>query len=148
MNNRIDLRFPAKSENEALARLVISSFLAPLDPLVDELAEFKTALSEAVTNAIIHGYDEDELGVIEINAYLDGQQVQVDVRDNGHGIDNIDLAKEPLYSSKPLEERSGMGFTIMESFCDDVAISSTAGLGTVVTLIKQFTPTATFQKVN
>lgn len=115
---------------------------------MDELAEFKTALSEAVTNAIIHGYEEDEEGYIEVKAVLTGHYVQVDIRDEGLGIENVELAKEPLYSSKAHEERSGMGFTIMESFCDEVKITSQAGFGTVISLVKQFTPTASFSKVH
>lgn len=148
MKNAIEVRFPARSENEALARLVLSAFLAPLDPLVEELAEFKTALSEAVTNAIIHGYDEDEEGWIELRADIQEQSVIVEIRDGGAGIPDIELAKEPLYSSRSHEERSGMGFTIMESFCDELRISSQYGMGTVITLVKEFTPTGSFSKVN
>lgn len=148
MYNQLEMRFPANSENEALARLVISSFLAPIDPLVEELAEFKTALSEAVTNAIIHGYEEDEQGFIELKARMEGHFIQVEIKDGGMGILDIELAKEPLYSSKMHEERSGMGFTIMESFCDEMKITSHHGLGTTISLSKQFTPTASFSQVN
>lgn len=148
MKNFVEVKFPAKSENEALARLIISSFLAPIDPLLEELAEFKTALSEAVTNAIIHGYEESEEGFVEMKAYLDNNHMTVEIRDQGVGIPDIELAKEPLYSSKLHQERSGMGFTIMESFCDDITIVSEHGLGTVITLVKEFTPTSAFSRVN
>lgn len=148
MNNALDVRFAAKSENEALARLIISAFLAPLDPLVEELAEFKTSLSEAVTNAIIHGYDEAENGWVYVNARIKDHTVTVEIRDEGAGIADIELAREQLYSSQAHEERSGMGFTIMESFCDEVTIHSSNGLGTTIQLIKYFTPTASFSQVN
>ena len=139
MDNEMTLSFLAKSENESLARLAITSFIAQLDPTIDELAECKTIVSEAVSNAIIHGYDGVN-GVVTIHAVLDGDVLSVSIKDEGRGIPDIDSAREPLFTTKGHEERSGMGFTIMESFSDELHIESDVGHGTIITFTKKFSP--------
>ncbi|AYC29346.1 anti-sigma F factor [Paenisporosarcina cavernae] len=138
MENEMTLSFIAKTENERLARMVITSFLSTIDPTVEELSECKTILSEAVTNAIIHGYQEDGKGVITVSAKREGRMIEVVVSDQGSGIENLELAKEPLYTTKVLEERSGMGFTIMETFADEFQVETAIGKGTVVRFKKVF----------
>lgn len=133
--NEMKLEFLSKSNNEAFARITVAAFASQLDPTIEELADIKTAVSEAVTNCIIHGY-EDREGIVKIRAKILGNTLQIEISDNGKGIANIDLAREPLYTSKPKLERSGMGFTIMESFMDDVKIESIVGLGTKITMSK------------
>lgn len=140
MDNEITLTFIAKSENEALARMVMSSFVATIDPTIEELSEFKTVISEAVTNAIVHGYEEDGVGKIEIHARRVDREVVVSIVDYGRGIRDVTQAREPLFTTKPDEERSGMGFTIMESFSDEVEIYSIPNRGTTVTVTKKFVP--------
>ena len=135
MENRIKLELMSKSTNESFARIAVSAFVSQLDPTIEELADIKTAVSEAVTNCIIHAYEEKE-GTIYIECFLNNNEVTIEIKDNGIGIENIDIAKEPLYTSKPELERSGMGFTIMESFMDDVKIESIVGMGTKVTMKK------------
>ena len=142
MDNEMTLIFQAKSENEALARLAIMSFISPLDPTIDELSECKTIVTEAVSNSIIHGYahltPEDPPGVITLHAFLRGNELTVSIRDEGCGIQDLALAMEPLYTSKAELERSGMGFTIMQNFADDLQVDSIVGKGTVVTFTKIF----------
>lgn len=133
--NEMKLEFLSKSNNEAFARITVAAFASQLDPTIEELADIKTAVSEAVTNCIIHGYDDRE-GIVKIRAKILGNSLQIEISDNGKGIENINLAREPLYTSKPKLERSGMGFTIMESFMDDVKIESIVGLGTKITMKK------------
>lgn len=133
--NEMKLEFLSKSNNEAFARITVAAFASQLDPTIEELADIKTAVSEAVTNCIIHGY-EDREGIVKIRAKILGNSLQIEISDNGKGIENINLAREPLYTSKPKLERSGMGFTIMESFMDDVKIESIVGLGTKITMKK------------
>ena len=133
--NEMKLEFLSKSNNEAFARITVAAFAAQLDPSIEELADIKTAVSEAVTNAIIHGY-EDREGIIKIECKMYAGSIQIEISDTGKGIENIEVAREPLYTSKPNLERSGMGFTIMESFMDDVKIESIVGLGTKVTMKK------------
>jgi len=140
MDNEITLSFIAKSENEALARMVMSSFIATIDPTIEELSEFKTVISEAVTNAIVHGYEEDGVGEIELHAQRIDREIVVSVVDYGRGIRDVNQAREPLFTTKPEQERSGMGFTIMESFSDGVEIYSIPDRGTTVTITKQFVP--------
>lgn len=135
MDNKIKLEIMSKSSNESFARIAIAAFVAQLDPTIEELADIKTAVSEAVTNCIIHAYEEKE-GIIYITTTLNNKEVTIEIKDNGIGIENIDIAKEPLYTSKPELERSGMGFTIMESFMDKVEIESIVGMGTKVTMKK------------
>ena len=134
--NEMKLEFLSKSNNEAFARIAVAAFVSQLDPTIEELADIKTAVSEAETNAIIHGYEEKE-GMVKIVCKLIGNSVVIEVSDTGKGIENIELAKQPLYTSKPNLERSGMGFTIMESFMDEMKIESVVGLGTKVTMKKK-----------
>ena len=135
-DNEMKLEFVSKTNNEAFARISVAAFVSQLDPTIDELSDIKTAVSEAVTNSIIHGY-EDEEGIVKISAKLFGNTVEIEVSDNGKGISNIEEARKPLYTSKPNMERSGMGFTIMESFMDYVTVESAVGLGTKVTMKKK-----------
>ena len=133
--NEMKLEFLSKSNNEAFARITVAAFASQLDPTIEELADIKTAVSEAVTNCIIHGY-EDREGIIKIKAKIAGDKICIEISDNGKGIENINQAREPLYTSKPNLERSGMGFTIMESFMDNVKVESIVGLGTKITMEK------------
>lgn len=135
-DNEMKLSFLAKSDNEAFARIAVASFVASLDPTIEELSDIKTAVSEAVTNAIIHGYEENNNGIVTINSKTKGNTVEIEIIDDGKGIENIEKAKEPLYTTKPELERSGMGFTIMESFMDSMEINSKLGEGTKVILRK------------
>lgn len=136
VNNEMKLEFLSKSNNEAFARITVAAFAAQLDPTIEELADIKTAVSEAVTNAIIHGYEEKR-GIVKIRCQIISDELIVEISDNGQGIENIDLAKQPLYTTKPNLERSGMGFTIMESFMDEMQIESIVGMGTKVTMKKK-----------
>ena len=140
MNNEMHLQFPAKSINESFARLVIIGFIAPLDPNAQELNEIKTIVSEGVTNAIIHGYEDNENGIIDMKASLEGRRLRVTIQDFGKGIENIELAKQPLYTTKQEEERSGLGFMIMESFSDQFEVKSVLGIGTTISFEKEFLP--------
>ena len=135
--NRMELRFPSGSVNESFARGAVSAFVLCLDPLVTDLNDLKTAVSEAVTNAIVHGY-RDTIGTVYITAviYADGT-VQVKVRDRGCGIPDIEKAMEPLFTTGG-EERAGLGFAVMQSFCDSVRVISKPQKGTTVTLTKRF----------
>jgi stage II sporulation protein AB (anti-sigma F factor) len=138
-NNLMELRFLARSENESFARVTVASFISQLDPTVDELTDIKTVVSEAVTNAIIHGYQDNEEGMIYVKAELHKNEVTIMIQDDGKGIEDIDLARQPLYTSKPEMERSGMGFTIMENFMDSVEIATGKGKGTTIKLVKKLT---------
>ena len=133
--NEMKLEFLSKSNNEAFARITVAAFASQLDPTIEELADIKTAVSEAVTNCIIHGY-EDKEGIIKIICKRFANSIYIEISDTGKGIENIEVAKQPLYTSKPNLERSGMGFTIMESFMDEVKVESIVGLGTKVTMKK------------
>ena len=133
--NEMKLEFISKATNEAFARITVAAFASQLDPTIEELADIKTAVSEAVTNCIIHAY-ENRQGIIKLNAKLKDNQIIIRISDNGKGIENVDIAKEPLYTTKPNLERSGMGFTIMESFMDSMKVESIVGLGTKITLVK------------
>ena len=136
IDNEMKLEFLSKSTNEAFARISVAAFAAQLDPSLEELADIKTAVSEAVTNCIIHGY-ENKQGIVKVIAKLKENQIIIEVSDKGKGIENINIAKEPLYTTKANLERSGMGFTIMESFMDKVDVESILGLGTKVTMVKK-----------
>ncbi|RPF55715.1 anti-sigma F factor [Aquisalibacillus elongatus] len=138
MNNYMKVDFSAKSENESFARVTVASFIAQLDPTVDELTEIKTVVSEAVTNAIIHGYEESEEGLVTLECSIVNSEVELKIMDHGRGIEDVDEAVQPMYTSKPELERSGMGFTIMENFMDDLTIDSQVGYGTTVRLKKKF----------
>ena len=133
--NEMKLEFLSKSNNEAFARIAVAAFASQLDPTIEELSDIKTAVSEAVTNCIIHGYEDNE-GIVKINSKIIGNSIIIEISDSGKGIENIEEARKPLYTSKPNLERSGMGFTIMESFMDEVKIESILGLGTKVTMKK------------
>lgn len=139
MKNRFELCFSPLSQNESFARVTVGAFIAQLDPTMDELNEIKTVVSEAVTNAIIHGYNGEKSGMVQIVVELDLSldKVKISISDEGHGIHNIEEARQPLYTTKPELERSGMGFTIMENFMDEVDIQSEPMVGTTVTLVKQ-----------
>lgn len=137
IDNEMKLEFLSKSQNESFARSVVAAFIVQLDPTLDELADVKTAVSEAVTNAIIHGY-ECQNGHITIISKIIGRTVEIEIKDDGKGIENIDLARQPLYTSKPEMERSGMGFTVMETFMDNVEVDSQPGIGTTIRLTKTF----------
>lgn len=136
MNNSMKIEFPAHSDNERFARTVAAAFVLDLDPTLDELSEIKTAVSEAVTNAIIHGYAEKG-GTVIMEGYIDGDRIEFIIIDKGAGIEDIERAREPLYTGKPEMERSGMGFTIMETFMDEITVESTPGEGTVVKMVKR-----------
>ena len=136
-NNFMKLEFSAKSQNESFARVTVASFAAQLDPTLEDITEIKTAISEAVTNAIIHGYEGKD-GVVEITAELMENGIIMTVSDNGKGIENIEQARQPLYTSKPTEGRSGMGFTVMEMFMDKIDVESKVGSGTKVCMTKYF----------
>jgi len=133
--NEMNLDFMSKSNNEAFSRVVAALFASQLDPTVEELADIKTAVSEAVTNAIIHGY-ENNSGIVNMICKLYDVGIEIIISDQGKGIEDVELARQPLYTSKPEMERSGMGFTVMESFMDSVAIDSEPNMGTTVTMFK------------
>ena len=133
--NEMSLEFLSKSKNEAFARITVAAFASQLDPTIEEISDIKTAVSEAVTNAIIHGYEDTE-GIIKIKSKIFANSIQIEISDSGKGIEDIQKAKQPLYTSKPNLERSGMGFTIMESFMDEMKLESIVGLGTKVTMKK------------
>lgn len=134
--NYIKLEFPSKSVNEGYARSAIAAFAAQLDPTLEELGDIRTAVSEAVTNCIVHAYP-DAIGTIWMKArILDGDKLEIMIRDKGRGIENLSQAMEPLFTTGG-EERSGMGFTIMESFTDKLKVRSAPGKGTTVTMIRR-----------
>ena len=136
--NEMKLELPSLSVNESVARSVCAGFCAQLDPTATEIADVKCAVSEAVTNAIVHGY-QDGLGTIYINVRIyDERVIRIDIRDKGKGIADVKRARQPLFTTDAENERSGMGFTVMESFCDTVKVTSKLGKGTNVTLIKRF----------
>ena len=134
--NEMKLEFLSKSNNEAFARITVAAFASQLDPTIEELADIKTAVSEAVTNCIIHAYENKE-GVIKIKCKIEENSIFIEIVDNGIGIENLEIAKQPLYTSKPNLERSGMGFTIMENFMDEMKVESIVGLGTKVSMRKK-----------
>lgn len=134
--NRMKLEFISRSQNERFARSVASAFVLELDPTLQELSEIKTAVSEAVTNAIIHGY-RGTTGIITMEGVICNSVVELTIYDNGTGIDDIDKAMEPMYTGAPDEERSGLGFTIMQTFMDELEVESKIGHGTRVTMRKK-----------
>ena len=135
--NEMSIRFDSYSANEGFARVAVAAFLADMDPTLDELADVKTAVSEAVTNSIIHGY-ENRIGKIYLTCAKEKKQIQIEVVDYGKGIEDVPKAKEPFYTTRPELERSGMGFAFMEAFMDDVEVASATGQGTTVRMMKQF----------
>lgn len=136
-SNFMSLSFASRSENEAFARVAVAAFVSQLDPTMDELGDLKTAVSEAVTNAIIHGYNNDPSGIVHVEAVLEGDAVTITVADEGSGIEDLELARQPLFTSKPELERSGMGFTIMENFMDHFEVISESGKGTRLVMMKR-----------
>ena len=135
--NEMYLEFMSKSENESFARITIAAFVAQLDPTIEEISDIKTAVSEAVTNSIIHGYDEDESKFVHIKCEIEDKEITIIVEDFGNGIEDLEMAMQPLYTSKPELERSGMGFTVMESFMDEVEVSSNKNEGTRIVMKKK-----------
>ncbi len=135
INNYMKTEFDALSINEALARGVAAFFMLPLDPDMETVADVKTAVSEAVTNAIIHGY-RSEGGTVTMELSLRGRELTVIVRDSGVGIEDVAKAREPMFTTQPEAERSGLGFTVMETFMDSLDVDSAPGRGTVVTMKK------------
>ena len=135
--NRIKMEMDAISENEGLARVCVAAFAARLDPTLEEINDVKTAVSEAVTNSVIHGY-ENRGGIIEIAATIDGDTLEVQITDYGKGIDDISKAMEPMYTTDAEHERSGMGFTFMEVFMDELKVFSDKGKGTTIVMKKIF----------
>lgn len=131
----MELKFAARSENESFARVAVAAFISQLDPTVEELTEIKTAVSEAVTNAIIHGYEE-QTGIVYMQCSIEEGTVELVIEDHGRGIEDVEEARQPLFTSKPELERSGMGFTIMENFVDSFQVESKPGMGTRVRLVK------------
>lgn len=134
--NHMQLQFDAKSVNEGFARVAVAAFLAELNPTLDEIADIKTAVSEAVTNAIIHGYP-DGGGQVRLLCKIEGKQIFIMVEDEGVGIEDVEKAKTPLFTTKPELERSGMGFAFMEAFMDEVQVASKPGKGTCVVMKKE-----------
>lgn len=135
--NKMELRFMAKSENESFARASVAGFCLQLNPTIDQITDIKTAVSEAVTNSIVHAYPGKEKGEIAIKVTLfDDNKVMIEVRDFGVGIDDLEKAKQPFFTTKPNEERSGMGFTVMESFMDSLEVSNQKDGGLKVVLTK------------
>lgn len=134
-DNEMMLEFVSKSCNEAFARISVAAFASQLDPTIEEIADIKTAVSEAVTNCIIHGY-ENTLGTVKVHCTIKNNVLTIEISDTGIGIEDINIAKEPLYTSKPNLERSGMGFTIMQSFMDELNVESVVNLGTKITMKK------------
>lgn len=137
LRNKVCIEFESRSENEGFARVAIAAFVSQLDPTIDELADIKTAVSEAVTNSIIHGYENKKEDIIRIEASIDDNIVSIIVIDYGKGIEDVSRAREPLYTSRPDLERSGMGFTVMETFMDTLKVESEMGKGTRVIMKKK-----------
>ena len=152
MKNEMEMSFDAISENEGFARVAVSAFLVQLNPTLEEMADIKTAVSEAVTNAIIHGYEnyhgygkgqdifpdnQPHPGKVKLRCVLDGDELHIEISDEGKGIENISRAMEPLFTTKPELERSGMGFAFMEAFMDDLKVESEPGKGTIVRMRKR-----------
>ena len=132
--NNMRLTFDSRSANEAFARTTVAAFLCSLDPTMEELMDVKTAVSEAVTNAIVHGY-RDTIGKVTITAALyENNKIVIKVKDSGCGIEDIEKAKEPLFTTAPAEERAGLGFAVMESLMDKLKVTSAPGKGTTVTM--------------
>lgn len=138
MENFMKLSIKAVSANESFARAAVAAFCVDANPTVDELGDVKTAVSEAVTNSIVHGYAGRDDGVVEIEVVRDGSSVHIEVKDCGVGIADIAQARTPFYTTKPDEERSGMGFTVMESFMDSLQVEPNVPHGVVVRMEKRF----------
>ena len=135
MTNEMNLEFDSRSANEAFARVTVASFMTQLNPTLEEVSDVKTAVSEAVTNAIIHGY-ENHVNKVRIYAGIEGRTLHLEISDRGVGIPDVKKAMEPLYTTRPELERSGMGFSFMEAFMDEVQVESEPGKGTIVRMKK------------
>ena len=138
-HNEMEVSFLSVPENEAFARVVIAAFAMQLSPTMSEIADVKTAVSEAVTNAIVHGY-EGTRGMVTMRARIDGANLSIDISDCGKGIPNVKQAMEPFYTTHPEQERSGMGFAVMQTFMDEVDVRSAPGSGTSVYMRKRIRP--------
>ena len=134
--NEMELVFDSKSVNEGFARVAVAAFMTQLNPTLEEVADVKTAVSEAVTNAIIHGY-EKEIDKIRIRCHMTEHTLYIEIEDHGKGIENVDQAMQPLFTTKPELERSGMGFSFMEAFMDEISVESELGRGTLVKMQKE-----------
>lgn len=146
MQNLCEVSFLAISDNEAFARMVATAFVMPLNPTMEQLSDIKTAISEAVTNAILHGYNLDEKSIVYMRCEREGDCLTFQISDEGEGMEDITLAMQPLYTSKPELERSGMGFSFMEAFMDSLEVESEVGKGTVVTMKKWIRPETLLEK--
>ena len=136
MNNQMELSFLAVAQNEAFARMVISAFLVQTNPTLSVVSEVRTAVSEAVTNAIVHAYTEKS-GKVILRAWIDEDAIRIEVEDMGRGIENIEQAMQPFYTTQPEQERSGMGFSVMQTFMDGLEVVSHPGEGTLVRMRKR-----------
>ncbi|MEG1509855.1 MAG: anti-sigma F factor [Clostridia bacterium] len=134
--NKLEMKLLAKSENEAFARSSVASFVLALNPTLEEINDIKTAVSEAVTNCIVHAYKGLNNQTILISVGLDNNKVEIIIQDSGAGIEDVETALQPFFTTKPEEERSGMGFTLMKTFMDDVIVTSKVNEGTKVTMFK------------
>lgn len=134
--NEMELVFDSKSVNEGFARVAVAAFMTQLNPTLEEVADVKTAVSEAVTNAIIHGYGK-EIHKIRIRCQMTEHTLYIEIEDHGKGIENVEQAMQPLFTSKPELERSGMGFSFMEAFMDEISVESELGQGTLVKMQKE-----------
>lgn len=135
-DNEMEIEFDSLSKNESFARTVVAAFTAQLNPTIEELADIKTAVSEAVTNCIIHGYDNQK-GKIKVHCTILGDELGIEITDQGVGIENIPLAMEPMFTSRPELERSGMGFSFMDAFMDELSVNSEPSKGTTVRMKKR-----------
>ena len=136
IKNEMKLEFESKSSNEAFARIAVAAFASQLDPTIEEIADIKTSVSEAVTNSIIHAYP-DKTGIVKVRSILYEDEIEIEISDNGKRIENVEEARKALYTTKGNLERSGMGFTIMESFMDSLEVESIVDLGTKITMTKK-----------
>ncbi len=137
MSNEMKMEFDAISANESFARVAVAAFVSELDPTLEEISDIKTAVSEAVTNAVIHGYDGTNHGKVYLRCRVDKDVVHIEISDNGRGIEDVEKAMEPLFTTKPELNRSGMGFPFMEAFMDDLEVISKPGEGTKVLMKKK-----------
>ncbi len=146
--NKMKMEFRAVSVNESLARMTVAAFMTPLNPTLEEISDVKTAVSEAVTNAVIHGYGEEDESeeMVVMECFIEKDVLHITISDEGVGIENIDKAMEPLFTTKPEQERSGMGFSFMEAFMDDLEVESTPGKGTRVHMVKKIGLTPWIEK--
>lgn len=136
MKNQFTMKLLANTANEAFARSTVTAFCVPLNPNMEQVNEIKTAVSEAITNSIVHAYDNRPNCFIELSVSIDGEKVVINIKDDGCGIADVSKAMEPFYTTKPDEERSGMGFTLMNSFMDELKVESCPQKGTSVTMVK------------